>query len=187
MKNKKGFLLAEETLKIIIAVISLIFLIYFLTQLYFNTKESKELEFAKESLNHLNESIQAKLNEVEIYNPEGWILVSWPHKTLKGNPGFREEINNDIPNSCSNLGWEKCICICADTTALNLEGSDCDKKGICTQSDFIIDKNEEIRIGPDFLPNWIRPKTDVSRNQITLKDFPVKLIINPEDKKIKKK
>ncbi|MBI2044057.1 hypothetical protein HYT24_01710 [Candidatus Pacearchaeota archaeon] len=100
MKNKRGFLLAEETLKIIIAVISIGFLIYFLAALYYNNKNSKDLELAEASLEHLTESINSNLNEVEIYNPGGWIILSWPYKN-----------ENKIPNSCLNLGWQSCICI----------------------------------------------------------------------------
>ena len=53
MKCKKGFLLVEETLKIIIALISLIFLVYFLVSLYMANQNAKNLEWAKSSLNHL--------------------------------------------------------------------------------------------------------------------------------------
>ena len=139
--NKKGFLLAEETLKIILAVISIGFLVYFLGALYFANQNSEKLEQAKASLEFLiNEinSMKEEIREVQIYNPEGWVISSWPHKVLKGTPGFREEVN-DIPNSCSNLNWENCICICEDTIALNLEGSDCDNKGKCMESDYSVE------------------------------------------------
>ena len=51
-QDKKGFFLAEETLKIVIAVIVIIFLIYFLASLYFSGKDSEELKFAEDSLNY---------------------------------------------------------------------------------------------------------------------------------------
>lgn len=166
MKNKKGFLLAEETLKIIIAVVCIGFLIYFLVALYFNSKDSQELELAKASLKHLSDSINSNAQEVEIYNPKGWILASWPHKTLKGFIGFRKEVSNDIPKSCSNLGWTSCICMCGSTAILNLEGSDCDKKGTCMQSDF---------------------KVDATDSQIKLDKLPITIQINSDKKTIKKK
>lgn len=137
MRSKRGFLLAEETLKIVIAVISIGFLIYFLTSLYLKNQESKELELAKASLEHLMKEINLEHPTVEIYNPKGWVVVSWPHKVLKGTFGFRKEVN-DRPNSCSNLNWDNCLCICGDTLVLNLEGSDCDKKGFCLENDFKI-------------------------------------------------
>lgn len=103
MKNKRGFLLAEETLKIIIAVISIGFLVYFLTALYLNNKNSEELELAKASLNYIDESIKNNVGEVEIYNPENWIILSWM---------------DDLPNSCSNLGWRSCLCIAKNPNLL---------------------------------------------------------------------
>jgi len=76
MKDKHGFLLGEETLKIILAVISIGFLIYFLGALYYNGVKDKELDLAKASLEHLVEEINAGATEVEIYNPKGWVILS---------------------------------------------------------------------------------------------------------------
>ena len=45
LKNKKGFLLAEETLKIILAVIAIGFLAYLLFSIYKSGSDSKNLEF----------------------------------------------------------------------------------------------------------------------------------------------
>ena len=132
MKSKKGFLLAEETLKIVIALISISFLIYFLTSLYMVSKNSKDLELAKYSLEHLISEIKSGATVVEIYNPPSkffnkWFIVSWDSK--------------DMPNSCSNMGWENCLCICkGDKT------KDCDNKGICLESGLkIVDGNIEIK------------------------------------------
>ena len=161
--NKKAFLLAEETLKIVIALISISFLIYFLSALYFTNKASKDLEFAEASLQHLIDEINLGSIEVEIYNPEGWVISSWPHKVLKGIIGFREEVN-DIPNSCSNLGWKSCICFCGDTSILNLEGEDCDKKGICLESEY-----------------------GIEGNVIELEDIPLNLLVAQENQKITEK
>ena len=67
MRNRRGFLLAGETLKIIIAVICIGFLVYFLISLYLTSKNSKDLEFAKESLNYLSDEIEDGKTEIEIY------------------------------------------------------------------------------------------------------------------------
>jgi hypothetical protein len=96
-KNRKGFLLAEETLKIVIAVISIGFLVYFLSSLYFANKTSAELEQAKASLDFLVKEVNAGSAEVILYNPKGWVLTSW-------NEG-------KLPNRCSNLGWKECLCM----------------------------------------------------------------------------
>ena len=66
-KNRKGFLLAEETLKIILAVISIGFLVYFLSALYFANQNSEELEQAEASLEFLINEINSGSDKVEIY------------------------------------------------------------------------------------------------------------------------
>lgn len=76
MKDKKGFLLAEETLKIILAVISIGVLVYLLTALYTPGQTSQELEFAEASLDRLVSEINVENEEVTIYNPEGWWILS---------------------------------------------------------------------------------------------------------------
>jgi len=101
--NKKGFLLGEETVKIIISLIVIVFLVYFLVSLYLNRTGGKDVEFAEESLELLVESISSEISSVEIYNPEGAWIFSWPVE-IDG-----KEI---IPNSCLNQGWENCLCIC---------------------------------------------------------------------------
>jgi len=128
MKDKKGFLLAEETLKIVIALISIGFLAYFLSALYFSSQNSKGLEFAEASLEHLVNEINSGSDNVEIYNPEDWVLVSFP-------------IGDVRPKSCFNLGWEKCLCICDEAfNTLSDSGlaEDCDDVGICLESDSVV-------------------------------------------------
>jgi uncharacterized protein YneF (UPF0154 family) len=98
-KNKRGFFLAEETLKIVLAVIVIIFLIYFLASLYFSGKDSEDLKLAEESMNYLNEQMGLKSTEVQIYNPKGWIITAW-------------ETGGEMPLQCSNLGWKNCVCFC---------------------------------------------------------------------------
>ena len=161
--NKKAFLLAEETLKIVIAVISISFLVYFLSSLYFANQNSKDLELAEATLENLIESVNSGIEEIEIYNPEGWVLSSWPHDVKKSILGvYDEEIKNDFPKSCSNLGWKNCICIC--DSAINFESSDCDDAGVCMESNLKVDG-------------------DV----IELEDLPLNLLIDKENKKITKK
>jgi len=127
--NKKGFLLAEETLKIIISVIAITFLIYFLVSLYNVNKDSNDLELAQASLDHLLEEINVKSPEVEIYNPKGWSLVSW-----LGEGG-------DL-RACSNFGWEECICICQSPGWVRNRNilENCNS-GYCLESEGIIIEN----------------------------------------------
>jgi hypothetical protein len=121
MKNKRGFLLGEETVKIIIAVICLVVLVYFLVSLYLANKD-KDLELAKASLEHLVADINSGKTETEIYNPQkNWFIGSYP----------RGEI---MPELCLNKDWEKCLCIC-------FYPKNCDSKdqGDCQESDFTVE------------------------------------------------
>ena len=74
--NKKGFLLGEETLKVIIAVICIIFLIYLLGSLYYNSVKDKDVDLAKASVEYLVKEINAGSKEIEIYNPKGWVIIN---------------------------------------------------------------------------------------------------------------
>ena len=78
--NNKGFLLGEETLKIVIAVICIGFLIYFLGALYFNSLGEEDLKLAKSSVEHIIEELNAGSTEIEIYNPEGWWIRNEQNK-----------------------------------------------------------------------------------------------------------
>jgi hypothetical protein len=137
MKNKKAFLLAEETLKIVLAVISIGFLVYFLSALYFTNQNSKDLELAEASLEELIEGTKnPEINEVLIYNPDssdnvpgGWILISFPF----GDSG--------LPDSCSG----NCLCICNEAPNTYKDSGfvkDCNEEGICMKSDFKINNND---------------------------------------------
>lgn len=142
MKNKRAFLLAEETVKIIIALVCISFLVYFLSSLYFSNKHNGDLNLAKASLEHLISEINSKSENVDIYNPSsskyfpgGWIVISFP-------------LGSEKPSSCSKQGWNDCLCICGEsTTTLTDSGlaQDCDSSGTCIESDFKI-VGKKIRI-----------------------------------------
>ncbi|RLG10455.1 hypothetical protein DRN69_08990 [Candidatus Pacearchaeota archaeon] len=168
--NKRGFLLGEETLKIVLAVISITFLIYLLVSLYFAHVRDKELELAKASLNHLIEEINANAEEVEIYNPKGWYISSFPMKII----GFSEEnkiegTNLIIPKTCSNIGWESCICIYSWKGVRNPSLA-VDNLGACKENEF------EIR-GSVSISN-----TQRIENTIKIQNPPLTLTINYENK-----
>ncbi len=131
-KSRKGFFLAEETLKIVLAVIVIIFLIYFLVSLYFSSKDAENKKFAESSVKYLIEQINLKTAEVQIYNPKGWIITAWRN-------------GEEMPLSCSNLGWKNCVCFCEkyfDYFGLskNTPIEDCNKENYC------LDYNKEIFI-----------------------------------------
>ena len=113
--KKRGFLLAEEALKLILAVISIGILAYLLYSLYNANTSSKNLDFAKESLSSISEGINAQAAEIQIYNPSGWYIQSWTKENL--------------PLFCSNLGWEQCICICKKNGV-----DSCNSDGACLEN-----------------------------------------------------
>ena len=126
-ENKKGFLLAEETLKIIVALICVIFLVYLLAALYNSNSSNKKLTQAKEVLlgteedSRSIEKIIFSLKEGEseikdISNPSGWYLYSF--------------VEQEKPNSCLN---QKCLCICekALIEKINSKVEKCDSDGAC--------------------------------------------------------
>jgi len=119
-EDKKGFLLAEETLKIIIAVICIVFLIYLLVAIYNSSTAEKKIEQA-ESILSRTDLIISSLKEGEnerqdIANPAGWHLYSFA--------------GQEKPNFCAN---EKCLCICQKSLIKQItsQASKCDKMGAC--------------------------------------------------------
>ena len=128
-------MLAEETLKIILAVIAIGFLAYFLFSIYNTNKNAKELEFAEASLNYLMQEISSEKEEVQIYNPTKYWVCSWPNS----------DAGEEMPVSCLNMGWESCVCICKKDTS-----NKCDSKGICVDNsqDFSVPESIEIKDPP---------------------------------------
>ncbi|MDE1848423.1 MAG: hypothetical protein KGH55_00075 [Nanoarchaeota archaeon] len=135
--NKRGFLLGEETVKIILAVIALIFLVAFIVYLYMNYSQDKDLQYAQSSLNYLVNEINSGSTQAEIYNPSGWYISSFP--TTPSGIGAGAGITQ-IPNECSSVGWAACICIYKSESNLKIQGSSesFDLYGQCQQSDFAV-------------------------------------------------
>ena len=143
--DKKGFLLAEETLKIILAVIAVGFLALFLFSLYNSGKDSRDLGYAKDSLNLLMQEIddqkdQEGVPEVQIYNPKGWVISSWPNIYTKGML-FWETNKQGSPQPCINFGWDNCICICKKNTP-----DKCSSKGVCLEDELGLSLGTGIKI-----------------------------------------
>jgi len=121
-KNRRGFLLANETLKIIIAVICIAFLVYFLSMLYYSKTDKQKRVYAEQTLERVEEIVKSlKVGEKErqgVLNPKGWYLMSFDRA--------------DGPNSCIH---ENCLCVCPK--AFDLRGKfdrqikKCDSKGVC--------------------------------------------------------
>jgi hypothetical protein len=129
MRNKKGFFLAEETIKMVLALIVLGFLSYFLTSIYMNNKNSQDKEFAIATLDNLLVEVGSKSVSYEILNPEDWFLINWPTEYTEGWGPWANEING-LPLACENVGWTSCICFC-----LEVDPNECDEDGYCLNND----------------------------------------------------
>ena len=113
MRNKKGFLLAEFTLKVVIAVISIVILAGLLWLLYSSFVESDEQRQAEASLNRIVENLNAVVSSGEdivfdINSPQGWFVGYY----------------SVGPGSCAG---KRCLCICADPD----DREECDLEGEC--------------------------------------------------------
>ena len=150
MKNKKGFLLGEYTLKVIIAVLCLLLLFYLLFRVYSNSQDERELQMAEAVLEDLSgKMVVAKENSPQdfvILGPNNWALLTY----VEGE---------DKPLSCE----KNCICFCAEEhggystipilkiktgkDAEEMQVSWCNKKGVCKEF------NEKIKKF-DFNPHY---------------------------------
>ncbi len=150
MNNKKGFLLAEETLKIIISVICIGFLVFFLTSLYFAKMNSEKLKQAESSLERISEVIEnseAKSEPVNGLTPEGWYLFSF--------------VDEKKPNSCAG---KNCLCICDKLGSLNFwisQAEKCNKDGVCLIFDNLENRLIEIEIKKDLTSILIKKEGDI--------------------------
>ena len=157
-KSRRGLFLAEETLKIVVAVLVIMFLIYFLASLYFSGKDSEDMRFAESSAKYLVEQMNAQSAEIQIFNPEGWLITAW-----------KEEA--DAPLSCSNLGWKNCLCICEKHfdyfgAFKNTPLEDCNKNNYCVEYNkeiFINEGSVEIDNSPITLELNYGEKIEVNK------------------------
>jgi hypothetical protein len=136
--NKKGMLLASETLKIILAVICIGFLVYLLSAIYFNSGDTKKLEQAGTTMDRIN-SILERFDEANFsgeaiteISPVGWKIFAFVEDEAK-------------PNSCSE---ENCLCICENVVAdyFDRQVKKCDDLGVCAIVPNLMEF-EDIKIG----------------------------------------
>jgi hypothetical protein len=97
--NRKANMLAEQTLKIVIATLSLLLLLYLLFALYSNFTQKQNFARADATLQGLDgKMIDARNNNEKqahvLLEPNGWILTSYT--------------SGEKPDECS----DNCICLC---------------------------------------------------------------------------
>jgi len=130
--DKKGFFLAEETVKIIISIIVILFLAGFLFAIYYNYKIDSELENAKKSLQEFEKQTNAGATSFLINGLKNWQLLSYSKTQGELSVKF-----------CSVLGWEECVCICRPGF-LDIVAT-CEKKVFCIQSSLKINNFIELK------------------------------------------
>lgn len=140
IKGKKAFLLGEETIKIVIALICILFLAYLLISLYYSKIRDEKSQQAQATLNGVSVgSVKTIIERVKlgqgnlggnserlvIHNPKGWVIFGFFVSSVK-------------PNSCSN---SKCVCICDEVSDFSIkalsspkeerQAEECDENGAC--------------------------------------------------------
>ncbi len=140
MKSKKGFLLGEYTLKMIIGVLCVLLLLYLLFVFYSSFTDKQNFQRAEATLESLSEKmVDAKSGAVSLplLEPNGWKLISYS--------------GAEKPEACTST----CICLCADRIRDKWKiGQDqidkCDVRGVCKNfDDKINDFNIKIRVEVD--------------------------------------
>ena len=126
MKNKKGILLASETLKIVLSVIGIVLLLYLLFALYTSGSDNENFKKAEATIDLISKTIdKLKLDpsyagNISQITPIGWSIFSF--------------VQNDVkPNPCSG---QDCLCICDSVYEYwgiteNRQEKECSKDGVC--------------------------------------------------------
>lgn len=153
--NKKAMLLASETLKMILAIIAIGFLVFLLTSLYFSNTNSKNLVEATSTIERISDVIirlqagEIQIETITTLTPAGWTFFSFTESEVK-------------PNFCAG---QNCLCICDEVWSEygglfgERQVSECDESGTC----LIISKLkefEEFEIGEADNPTDIEISTD---------------------------
>lgn len=174
MKNKKGFFLAEETIRLIVGALILVSLVSLLAFLYYSSQQDQELKFAENSLKYLLQRIEAGDKQITLFGPSNADLFVWPQK---------ENELDYIKDFCESKGISSCICIQVDLGSPT-------KRFVCVENNLNIQINS--------LGEWYDSSTAVpgatsdssgsparknSIYSIQLKDPPVNLVFN-EDKSL---
>ncbi len=126
---KKGEFLAEEVLKMIIALMVVGFLGYFLVSLYLSSQDSNDKELAIATLDNLILEIDNKKISYDVLNPKDWFLIVWPANYDQGFFSGMSEVP-ESPQVCKNVGWTSCVCFCPE-----MNPDDCDETGYCVNNE----------------------------------------------------
>jgi hypothetical protein len=122
MKNKKGMLM-PEFMKLVIGamcILVLIYIVYALTNLFIAKSRTEQ---AKETMKEIFTKMDGLKEGQEItyllLTPDGYSLVAWPN-------------SEGLTKSCSDKGWNNCLCFCPTSGTFSNQKDNCDEAGICT-------------------------------------------------------
>jgi len=141
IKNKRGMLLAEETLKMVIAVIVIVFLVYFLVNLYFGKLKGDALKQSEQLLISSDQSIKNIIESLK--EGESKNIVLQEISSFGDNWHLFSFTEQEKPNACAG---KNCLCICDDvfSEVLKTQANECNKNGVCAVVSNL--KNEKINI-----------------------------------------
>lgn len=136
LKNKKGMLLASETLKMVLSVISIGLLVFLLYSLYYAGTDKQDEKAAEATLEKAKEIFsEVKTNSnfsgsIESATPSGWAFFSFVGEEKK-------------PNQCVGAN---CFCVCDSVwDVFDRQIKECSEDGKCIVVNELV-KFEEIKI-----------------------------------------
>lgn len=147
-QDKKGFLLGEFTLKVLVAILCIVVLLFLLYKVYANFMGKSKLDQAKSTVDKIIEEINAVSIGVEgerdyqILNPKDWVLLYY-------------STGEEKPKGKSGCNGDKCLCICEKEGYIDSQITKCENYGICKNLDveilafpnnFVIDGPKQINI-----------------------------------------
>ena|SRR3989338_1442271 len=126
--NRKGDLLGEETLRVVIAIAAILLLILLLFNIYATFSNKPKIEKARA----LAERVEGKIGEAFssgesreiLLEPQGWILLNY---------------GNGEPDTCAG---RNCFCICEKDGFFESQLDSCNEDGICRVTDRNLDFSE---------------------------------------------
>ena len=138
--NKQGMLLPEQVVKIVIALISLTFLIYLLTALYFSGSDIEDQLKADNFTQGDHDSLKKAIEDLELSEgepqtlfkpavPNGWDLYSFFGDSEK-------------PTPCEK---KSCLCVC-ETDYFSGKLTECNEEGSCLIVENLFEEDVEIQL-----------------------------------------
>ncbi|MEM3112906.1 MAG: hypothetical protein QXI33_00585 [Candidatus Pacearchaeota archaeon] len=142
--NKRGFLLGEHTINIIIAILAIVVLVFLGIGIFGIFSSNNDFRIAEAHVNNIKAIIlglKEKGGGTQNYvlvSPKKWAIISWPAYDVKPIPGGPGGIpysgpimisNGDIPIACKTNEWNKCVCLCDYSSGISLKK--CNENGVC--------------------------------------------------------